>query len=166
MARTATDGFKFWDAYYDALKLLDTDEERGHFVMALCAYVFEDKEPQLTGMERFGFTLISKQVMESKRLAALGRAGGKKSGETRRKKAEEKAMGEFSTNGFSTNGSKGVPNHLPKPASERKKEGLSSFYKEERKGAADAGPKGPPPPRLEDLPPIPGQRDTNGGDRE
>lgn len=158
VARTATDGFKFWDAYYDALKLLDTDEERGHFVMALCAYVFEDKEPQLTGMERFGFELISKQAMESKRLCARarenGRKGGEASGESRRA-----ASGKFSTNEFSTSRRSGASSMA---STERKKDPPSK----EGGGAAGAGPWGPAPPRLEDLPPIPGQRDTNGGDRE
>lgn len=107
MSQTSdVDGFKFWASYYDALRLLDTDAERGHFVMALCEYVFEGKEPQLTGMERFGFTLIAEQAAESKRISARarekGRKGGQRSGESRRAKADEKFSTKFSTNGFST----------------------------------------------------------------
>ena len=101
MTRTATDGFKFWDAYYDALKLLDTDAERGHFVMALCAYVFDGTEPELSGMERFGFTLIAKQAAESKRLAAQACEKGRRSGESRRRKSRERksSTGVFNNEG-------------------------------------------------------------------
>ena len=152
MTRTATDGFKFWDAYYDALKLLDTDAERGHFVMALCAYVFDGAEPELTGMERFGFTLIAKQAAESKRLTAQGRKGGKRSGESRRARGDEK---KFSTKVFD-NEDETASKRASKPGFERKKEGLSSSYEEERRGLRTPALRGPAPPPPGTLPPMPG----------
>lgn len=165
MARIGTgDGFKFWASYYDALKVLPSDEARGRFVRLLCAYVFDGTEPTFRDeVERFGFELIAAQALESKRLTAQARERGVKSGESRRKKAQEKQKGmqeEFSTGVFD-NQSESVSESV----SERKYVGLS-LSNERESGAAGAGPWGPAPPRLEDLPPIPGQRDTNGGDRE
>ncbi len=162
MARTASnDGFKFWHSYYDAICLM-SDEQAGSFMKKLCAYVFDGVEPKFSSdMERFGFTLVADQAAESKRLSDQAIAKGRRSGEARRRKAEEKAKAEFSTKVFN-NGRE----HGSEHGSERKYVGLSSSKEEERKGAAGAGPWGPAPPRLEDLPPIPGQRDTNGGDCE
>lgn len=165
MARIGTgDGFKFWASYYDALKVLPSDEARGRFVRLLCAYVFDGTEPTFRDeVERFGFELIAAQALESKRLMAQARERGVKSGESRRKKAQKKQKGmqeEFSTGVFD-NQSESVSESV----SERKYVGLS-LSNERESGAAGAGPWGPTPPRLEDLPPIPGQRDTNGGDCE
>ena len=104
---------------------------------------------------------------EPKRLYAEAREKGIKSGESRRKKAQAKQMDrqkKFSTGVFDNCGE-----HSSEPcsehSSERKYVGLS-LSNERESGAAGAGPWGPAPPRLEDLPPIPGQRDTNGGDCE
>ena len=41
--------FYFWRGYYDALKKMPTDEQRGEFVMAVCAYAFEGVEPDFDG---------------------------------------------------------------------------------------------------------------------
>jgi hypothetical protein len=41
--------FYFWRGYYDALKKMPTDEQRGKFVMAVCAYAFDDVEPDFDG---------------------------------------------------------------------------------------------------------------------
>lgn len=159
MARIGTgDGFKFWASYYDALKVLPSDEARGRFVRLLCAYVFDGVEPKFSSdMERFGFTLVADQAAESKRLYDVARAKGVKSGESRRKKSKKQ---EFSTSKTNT-----VPNRVPNTVPNVSRY-VSSSFQEEEKGAAGAGPWGPAPPRLEDLPPIPGQRDTNGGDCE
>ena len=171
MARIGTgDGFKFWASYYDALKVLPSDEARGRFVRLLCAYVFDGVEPKFSSdMERFGFTLVADQAAESKRLYDVARAKGAKSGESRRKKSKKQ---EFSTSKTNTVPNR-VPNTVPNTVPNRVPNTVpnvsryvSSSFQEEEKGAAGAGPWGPAPPRLEDLPPIPGQRDTNGGDCE
>lgn len=154
---TNSDGFKFWHSYYSAICLM-SDEQAGSFMKKLCAYVFDGVEPKFSSdMERFGFTLVADQAAESKRLYDVARAKGVKSGESRRKKSKKQ---EFSTSKTNT-----VPNRVPNTVPNVSRYVSSSFQEEER-GAAGSGPWGPAPPRLEDLPPIPGQMDTNGGDCE
>lgn len=156
-AGTNSDGFKFWHSYYSAICLM-SDEQAGSFMKKLCAYVFDGVEPKFSSdMERFGFTLVADQAAESKRLYDVARAKGVKSGESRRKKSKKQ---EFSTSKTNTVRNC-VPNTVPNVSRY-----VSSSFQEEEGGAAGAGPWGPAPPRLEDLPPIPGQRDTNGGDCE
>jgi hypothetical protein len=156
-AGTNSDGFKFWHSYYSAICLM-SDEQAGSFMKKLCAYVFDGVEPKFSSdMERFGFTLVADQAAESKRLYDVARAKGVKSGESRRKKSKKQ---EFSTSKTNT-----VPNRVPNTVPNVSRY-VSSSFQEEEGGAAGAGPWGPAPPRLEDLPPIPGQRDTNGGDCE
>ena len=153
-AGTNSDGFKFWHSYYSAICLM-SDEQAGSFMKKLCAYVFDGVEPKFSSdMERFGFTLVADQAAESKRLYDVARAKGVKSGESRRKKSKKQ---EFSTSKTNT-----VPNRVPNTVPNVSRY-VSSSFQEEEEGAAGAGPWGPAPPRLEDLPPIPGQRDTNGG---
>lgn len=154
---TNSDGFKFWHSYYSAICLM-SDEQAGSFMKKLCAYVFDGVEPKFSSdMERFGFTLVADQAAESKRLYDVARAKGVKSGESRRKKSKKQ---EFSTSKTNT-----VPNRVPNTVPNVSRY-VSSSFQEEEGCAAGAGPWGPAPPRLEDLPPIPGQRDTNGGDCE
>lgn len=154
---TNSDGFKFWHSYYSAICLM-SDEQAGSFMKKLCAYVFDGVEPKFSSdMERFGFTLVADQAAESKRLYDVARAKGVKSGESRRKKSKKQ---EFSTSKTNT-----VPNRVPNTVPNVSRY-VSSSFQEEEKGAVGAGPWGPAPPRLEDLPPIPGQMDTNGGDCE
>lgn len=156
-AGTNSDGFKFWHSYYSAICLM-SDEQAGSFMKKLCAYVFDGVEPKFSSdMERFGFTLVADQAAESKRLYDVARAKGVKSGESRRRKSKKQ---EFSTSRTNT-----VPNRVPNTVPNVSRY-VSSSFQEEEGGAAGAGPWGPAPPRLEDLPPIPGQRDTNGGDCE
>ena len=156
-AGTNSDGFKFWHSYYSAICLM-SDEQAGSFMKKLCAYVFDGVEPKFSSdMERFGFTLVADQAAESKRLYDVARAKGVKSSESRRRKSKKQ---EFSTSKTNTVRNR-VPNTVPNVSRY-----VSSSFQEEEGGAAGAGPWGPAPPRLEDLPPIPGQRDTNGGDCE
>ncbi len=160
-AGTNSDGFKFWHSYYSAICLM-SDEQAGSFMKKLCAYVFDGVEPKFSSdMERFGFTLVADQAAESKRLYDVARAKGVKSGESRRKKSKKQ---EFSTSNTNTVPNR-VPNTVPNTVPNVSRY-VSSSFQEEEVGAAGAGPWGPAPPRLEDLPPIPGQRDTNGGDCE
>lgn len=162
---TNSDGFKFWHSYYSAICLM-SDEQAGSFMKKLCAYVFDGVEPKFSSdMERFGFTLVADQAAESKRLYDVarekGKTAGKRSGESRRKTAKKS---EFSTSKRTTGLTTGSTTGLTTGSTVSRY--VSSSFQEEEKGAAGAGPWGPAPPRLEDLPPIPGQRDTNGGDCE
>ena len=127
----ATDSFKFWDSYYDALRMLGDDERRGRFVMALCSYVFDGEEPDFGADEvmAFGFQLVATQAMESKELAARKREGGIKSGIARRAKSKTKS----------------VRNTLPneKKREEAKRSEASSLLNED--AHAGAGADAPPP---------------------
>ena len=142
-----------------------SDEQAGSFMKKLCAYVFDGVEPKFSSdMERFGFTLVADQAAESKRLYDVarekGKTAGKRSGESRRKTAKKS---EFSTSKRTTGSTTGSTTCSTTGSTVSKYVSLSN---ERESGAAGAGPWGPAPPRLEDLPPIPGQRDTNGGDCE
>ena len=66
----ATESFKFWDAYWDAMKGL-TYEQRGKFVSALCAYVFDGEEPDVEDpVVAFGYRAVRKQAAETRDLLA------------------------------------------------------------------------------------------------
>ena len=141
----ATDSFKFWDSYYDALGMLGSDERRGRFVMALCSYVFEGAEPDFGGDEvmAFGFQLVATQARQSMEIARAaregGRRGGIKSGESRKRR------------GASSGGS--TP-----PRSEKKGEELSrSEYSSPTPNptVAPGGVRAPPPAPGGCPPPLP-----------
>ena len=127
----ATDSFKFWDSYYDALRMLGSDERRGQFVMALCSYVFDGEEPDFDGDEvmAFGFQLVATQAMESKELAARKREGGIKSGIARRAKSKTKS----------------VPNTLPNEKKREEAKGNEASSLPNESDSAGAGADAPPP---------------------
>lgn len=82
----ATDSFKFWDSYYDALKTLETKEQRSDFIMALCQYVFDGVDPEFEDkMVEFGFMLVRKQAELSKEIANTARENGKRGGRPSKK---------------------------------------------------------------------------------
>ena len=131
----ATDSFKFWDSYYDALRMLGDDERRGRFVMALCSYVFDGEEPDFDGDEvmAFGFQLVATQARQSMEIARAAREGGIKSGKARREKVKANPV------------PKGVRNTLPneKKREEAKRDEASSLLG--RDDYAGAGADAPPP---------------------
>lgn len=61
--------FYFWRGYYDALRKIPTDEQRGRFVMAVCAYAFDGEEPDLDDdpMLSIGWSLVADGSRESVR---------------------------------------------------------------------------------------------------
>lgn len=131
----ATDSFKFWDSYYDALRMLGDDERRGRFVMALCSYVFDGEEPDFGADEvmAFGFQLVATQARQSMEIARAAREGGKrggiKSGESRKRR------------GASSGGS--TPPRSEKKREEAKRVEASSLSNEDDR--AGAGADAPPP---------------------
>ena len=133
----ATDSFKFWDSYYDALRMLGDDERRGRFVMALCSYVFDGDEPDFDGDEvmAFGFQLVATQAKQSMEIARAAREGGIKSGKARREKASSNPVRKVVRKGLSND----------KKREEAKRNGASSLLYEDAcaAGCADA----PPPQR-------------------
>ena len=92
----ATDSFKFWDSYYDALRMLGDDERRGRFVMALCSYVFDGSEPDFGGDEvmAFGFQLVATQARQSMEISRAAREAGMRGGRPRN---DGSKRGAFST---------------------------------------------------------------------
>ena len=105
--------------------------------MAICAYVFDGVEPEFSNeMERFGFTLIADQAAESKRLYDVAKTKGSKGGRPRKSEFSTKKK----TSGLST--AKTTGSTTGSTVSRY----VSSSFQEEEEGAADAGPKGPPPP--------------------
>ena len=131
----ATDSFKFWDSYYDALRMLGDDERRGRFVMALCSYVFDGEEPDFGADEvmAFGFQLVATQARQSMEIARAAREGGKrggiKSGESRKRR------------GASSGGS--TPPRSEKKREEAKRSEASSLPMDD--DHAGAGADAPPP---------------------
>lgn len=61
--------FYFWRGYYDALRKIPSDEQRGRFIMAVCAYAFDGKEPDLSDdpMLDIGWSLVADGSRESVR---------------------------------------------------------------------------------------------------
>lgn len=83
------DRFFFWRSYWEAIAKLETDEERGMFVRAMCEYAFEDVEPDFgdNAMLDFAWTMISRQVRESVRMGRRASESGKTGGRGHRKGA-------------------------------------------------------------------------------
>ena len=78
----ATDGFKFWDSYYDALRAIPTDEQRGRLVMAVCSYVFENVRQDVSddAILAVVYPVMCEQSKESKRLSKDAQKRGKRGG--------------------------------------------------------------------------------------
>ena len=140
----ATDSFKFWDSYYDALGMLGSDERRGRFVMALCSYVFEGAEPDFGGDEvmAFGFQLVATQAKQSMEISRAAREAGMRGGRPR--------------NDGSKRGAKSTPKRVAKRGAESDKK------REEAKRNEASSPTPNPtvapgggltPPPAEDAPP-------------
>lgn len=61
--------FYFWRGYYDAMRKIPTDEQRGRFIMAMCAYAFDGVEPDLSDdlILDIGWSLVADGSRESVR---------------------------------------------------------------------------------------------------
>lgn len=150
----ATDSFKFWDAYYDALKTLETSDQRSEFIMALCQYVFDGVEPEFSDkMVEFGFMLIRKQAELSKEIANTARENGKRGGRPAKKPTSKP-----------TPKPRSKPTSKPRSKANRSEEKRSDYSNESRlrdSGAyapcADAPAPAPGPETwdAEDYPPPP-----------
>ena len=78
----AQDRFYFWRGYYDALKKLPTDEHRGEFTLALCAYAFDGIEPDFSDdlLLDFAWSLVADSARESVMLGRMQSERGSKGG--------------------------------------------------------------------------------------
>lgn len=81
--------FYFWRGYWDAMRKLKTNEQRGKLITAMCLWAFESDEPDFSDdpVLDFAWEIISDQIAESvaigKDMASRGRRGGKASGKAR-----------------------------------------------------------------------------------
>lgn len=84
----ATDSFKFWDSYRDALKRC-TPEQGYRLIMALCGAVFDGEEADFSDEPLLGmaYDVMLEQAIQSRKMAALGRKGGQSSGKSRARKS-------------------------------------------------------------------------------
>lgn len=75
--------FYFWRGYYDAMRKLKTDEQRGRLVLSICAYAFDGIEPNLSDdpMLDLAWSLVADGTRESVRKgieqSQRGRMGGR-----------------------------------------------------------------------------------------
>lgn len=87
----ATDSFKFWDSYYEAIKMVDC-ATAGRLVMALCGKVFDGIDPDLSDEPMLGmaYAVMLRQAEQSRDLARRAQANGTKSAGRPRKSAKDK----------------------------------------------------------------------------
>lgn len=109
----ASDRFYFWRGYYEALEKLRSDERRGAFVMAMCAYAFDGIEPDFSSdpMLDFAWSLITDQLSQSveigRRASRNGKKGGRPKGSRNKKSSAlstAKSTAESDMNGHEMNG--------------------------------------------------------------
>jgi len=89
----AQDRFYFWRGYYDALATLQTDEQRGRFVMAICQYAFCGEVPDLSDdpILRFAWMVVRDQVAESVEIGRKQSERGSKGGRPKKTTAKTTA---------------------------------------------------------------------------
>lgn len=142
----ASESFKFWDSYYEALQVLPDNDARGELVMGLCRYVFDGDMPEFERPElAFGFMVMRRQAEESRKIAATARENGRKS-KGRPKSDAKKTSG--ITSGI-TNEKSGF-NEKKRSEASRSEASLLSSREAARRGAAGTGlgavPTPPPEP--------------------
>lgn len=69
-------GFSFLRSYYEAAKELETAEERSDFLMAICSYVFDGKDPEIHGVAAAMFRLAKPNIETSLKRSIAGAIGG------------------------------------------------------------------------------------------
>lgn len=86
------DRFFFWRNYWDALSKLDTDEDRGRFVRAMCEYAFDGTDPDFGDNRTLdvAWTMIRSQVRESVMLGRRASDSGKTGGRGNRKRGAKR----------------------------------------------------------------------------
>lgn len=77
----ATDSFKFWDSYRDALKRC-TPEQGYRLIMALCEAVFDGKEADFSDEPLLGmaYDVMLEQAIQSRDMSRAARESGKRGG--------------------------------------------------------------------------------------
>ena len=139
-----TDSFKFWDAYYDALKFLKTDVQRGQFVMSLCQYVFDGDEPTFDDdAVEFGFRLVKESARQSLEIAARARDAGRKGGKAP-KRSTAKRGAKSTASSTAKRGASSEEKRSDYSSESRSRDSLGA--QAPPAGAAAPAPEGPYPP--------------------
>lgn len=71
------DQYTFYRSFWDAMRVLPKKEQLS-FVTAICAYVFDDEETELTGGASAAFMLVRPVLDKASKRASSGRVGGSK----------------------------------------------------------------------------------------
>ena len=89
----ATDSFRFWDSYRDALKRC-TPEQGYRLIMALCGAVFDGEEADFSDEPLLGmaYDVMLEQAIQSRDMSRAARESGKRGGRPK-KGAERVAKG-------------------------------------------------------------------------
>lgn len=138
----ATDSFKFWDSYRDALKRC-TPEQGYRLIMALCGAVFDGEEADFSDEPLLGmvYDVMLEQAAQSRDLARQARAAAKRPRPSRRKKKASDTLAHASE----------TPSA---PSSEKKREEVkgteTSSLREEGAAYAGAGSRPPATPAQAD----------------
>ena len=74
---TERKAFSFYRSYYEAAKDLPTKEDQADFLMAICTYIFEGEEPEISGVASAMFKLAKPNLETSIKRANAGQIGGK-----------------------------------------------------------------------------------------
>ena len=69
--------FSFYRSYFEAAKDLPTKEDQADFLMAICSYIFEGAEPEISGVASAMFKLAKPNLDVSTKRANAGQIGGK-----------------------------------------------------------------------------------------
>ena len=144
--------FYFWRGYYDALRKLPTDEQRGRLVMAVYAYAFDGTEPNLSDdpMLDMAWSLVADGTRESVRKGIEQSQRGSQGGRPpTRKKTTAKS-------GAKTTAKSSALSGVKSGAESEEKRSETSLLTERSSGvavAADAAPLRPEP--LPNIPPKP-----------
>ena len=69
--------FSFYRSYYEASKDPPTKEDQADFLMAICSYIFDGVEPEITGVASAMFKLAKPNLDTSIKRASVGQTGGK-----------------------------------------------------------------------------------------
>ena len=163
--------FYFWRGYYDALRKIPTDEQRGRFTMAVCAYAFDGIEPDLSDdpILDIGWSLVADGSRESVRKGVeqsqRGTLGGRpqkgqkttaKSGAKTTAKSGAKTTAKSGALSGAKSGAKSTAESEEKRKEENGRE-LSPSYDGERVGASLPAPDGAAlaPSDIVSIPPKP-----------
>jgi len=155
--------FYFWRGYYDALRKIPTDEQRGRFTMAVCAYAFDGIEPDLSDdpILDIGWSLVADGSRESVRKGVeqsqRGTLGGRpQKGQKTTAKSGAKTTAKTTAKSGALSGAKSGAKSEEKRSEEKGKE-LSPSKDGERVGASLPAPDGAAlaPSNIVTIPPKP-----------